>query len=134
MNNLNKYIVEAFEYSINKKLKCLNSYDDVYFFIHECITELENFEYESNLNNITKDTIIYYLQDIKKINIDELRENLSSKNIIYMIQYCYCVPFIKENIKHNILFNEFLEYYYMAHLYLYKYVFIKCLKIYVYDL
>jgi hypothetical protein len=134
MNELTNYMFESFEYSINKKIKCLNSYDDVYFFIQECITELEMFEYESNLNHITKNSIIYYLQTIKKINIDKIRENLSSKHIISILQYCSCVQFIKEHIKNNILFNELLEYYYMAHIYFYKNVFIKCLKIYLYDL
>ncbi len=135
MNVLNKYIFEAFEYSINDNLKKLNSYEEVYKYIEECVILLEDFGSDTRLHKIPTNVIfVNYLQDIKKINIDEFRESLSLNNIKSIIQYCCHVSFIKEYIRDNILFNELLEYYYFSHIYFYKHVLIKCLKIYIHDM
>lgn len=128
MNVLYQSIFELFEYHINHGIKHLTTPDDVVYFINECITELES----DPFTNITVTKRFYnsYLEN-KKINIDDLRESLSPGNMKTIIEYCKRVWFISENITSDVTFEDILEYYYIAHMYFYKHIFIKCLSIYI---
>jgi hypothetical protein len=140
MNYLYNTIFETFEYDINKKLKDLKSYKEVNSFIEKCILELEMIDTTYLLNDkiTTKHNYTYYLININNIDNTNkkimLKYNFDESNINDIITYCKKVNFIEPHIHSNITFSELLEYYYVAHLYFHKYVFIKCLKNYIYML
>jgi hypothetical protein len=135
MNYLYETIFETFEYYINDKIKELKSYNDVKKFIEKCILELEIIDETYLLNDTitTKTNYTYYINHIKKKTISKYLYNESNINDI--MTYCKRVSFIENHIQSNssyISLYELLEYYYVAQLYFHKYIFIKCLKNYIY--
>ncbi len=130
---LNKDILETIEYYINYNKSYYNSYDEVIDFIKKSIVELGMNEqlYLSKNNITTKTNITYYLKYIKKINLDSLRETFTEMEINDMMEYCSRLSYIKNQIIPTIMFSQLLEYYYVAKLYFYKNVLIKCLEKYI---
>ncbi len=141
MEIINRAVIETVEYYVNYTISQATTYSrqDNYFnsiyIIRRCIFELElNNPYIEKGHITTKHNFLYYLEHIKKIKLDELREKLTDKDVDDMMKYCERVSFIKDYINESISFIHLLEYYYVTSLYFYKHILVKCLKKYIQEL